>query len=136
MSGLKTIQNNKRLKKYLVILVILGLVLGLAVVPLERGSQINSYSDGLWWAVSTVTGVGYGQAVPVTFVGRLIGVVLMTVGVVLFSLIVVILSASVIHREEKYWSKRMKKEMEDIEDRLKKIEGDISFLVKEKVRKK
>jgi len=40
--------------------------------------------DALWWAVVTVTTVGYGDKVPVTLAGRIIAVVLMVAGVGLF----------------------------------------------------
>jgi voltage-gated potassium channel len=49
-----------------------------------EGSNINNASDALWWAVVTVTTVGYGDRFPVTDAGRVIAAVLMTAGVGLF----------------------------------------------------
>ncbi|MCB0342659.1 MAG: two pore domain potassium channel family protein [Bdellovibrionales bacterium] len=46
--------------------------------------HVNSWFDSLWWALSTVTTVGYGDIVPVTTEGRIIGMVLMILGVVFF----------------------------------------------------
>lgn len=43
--------------------------------------------DGVWWAMATVTTVGYGDVVPDSTGGRLIGVCLMLVGVALFGLL-------------------------------------------------
>jgi voltage-gated potassium channel len=31
-----------------------------------RGSKIHCYTDALWWAVATVTTVGYNDKVPLT----------------------------------------------------------------------
>ena len=45
------------------------------------GSTIKSFGDGLWWAATTVTTVGYGDKVPVTVEGRLVAVALMLVGI-------------------------------------------------------
>ena len=111
-------------------LIVLSLALGVLIVRFEGDGQIKNVSDGLWWAITTVTGVGYGDFVPMSLEGRLIGSVLMTAGVVLFSLVVVILSASVIRREEKYWSKRIKKDLEVVHDKLDSLEKKIDFLIK------
>jgi voltage-gated potassium channel len=45
------------------------------------GSNIHSYPDALWWAVVTVTTVGYGDRFPVTGGGRTVAVILMLVGI-------------------------------------------------------
>ncbi|MDB4912410.1 MAG: ion transporter [Gemmatimonadetes bacterium] len=47
-------------------------------------SNIRSGSDALWWAITTITTVGYGDRYPVTGEGRLLGSVLMVFGVALF----------------------------------------------------
>lgn len=59
----------------------------LAVTALEQGdpdANIRSIPDGLWWAVTTVTTVGYGDTYPVTAAGRILGAALMIMGVALF----------------------------------------------------
>lgn len=50
----------------------------------DPNSNIKTAEDALWWAYVTVTTVGYGDKYPVTTMGRLIAVVLMTAGVGLF----------------------------------------------------
>jgi len=39
----------------------------------QPGSQIDSIPDGFWWAIVTMTTVGYGDKVPVGYVGKLVG---------------------------------------------------------------
>jgi voltage-gated potassium channel len=46
-----------------------------------KGSNIHNYPDALWWAVVTVTTVGYGDRFPVTEGGRAVAVILMLVGI-------------------------------------------------------
>lgn len=48
-------------------------------------STIRTFDDALWWSVSTLTTVGYGDMYPVTFGGRAVAVFLMITGVGLFS---------------------------------------------------
>jgi voltage-gated potassium channel len=51
------------------------------------GSNIKNFEDGLWWAVTTVTTVGYGDRFPTTTEGRLLAVLLMLVGISLVGVI-------------------------------------------------
>jgi voltage-gated potassium channel len=61
------------------------LILGAwAVLLFEENSSsgnIHSYPQSLWWAIVTVTTVGYGDKYPVTTGGRLVAAVLMLVGI-------------------------------------------------------
>ena len=52
-----------------------------------EGSNIKNFGDGLWWAVTTVTTVGYGDRYPTTTEGRLLAVLLMIVGISLVGVI-------------------------------------------------
>jgi voltage-gated potassium channel len=51
------------------------------------GSNIGSASDAIWWALVTITTVGYGDRFPVTDQGRAIGVFLLFAGIGLFSVL-------------------------------------------------
>jgi voltage-gated potassium channel Kch len=60
------------------------LVSGSAAWLLERhapGSTFGSWGDSLWWALTTLTTVGYGDHVPVTTAGRLVAAAVMIAGV-------------------------------------------------------
>lgn len=48
------------------------------------GANIQSLPDALWWAISTVTTVGYGDRFPTTPAGRGVAVALMLLGIALF----------------------------------------------------
>lgn len=67
-----------------------GLVLIAAVVtPIVEpdSSKIKGLGDGAWWALVTTTTVGYGDLVPESAVGKIIGAALMIVGIGIISLI-------------------------------------------------
>ena len=123
---------DKHLKKYLLALLVLALLLGVWIVPVESGHKINNLNDGLWWAITTVTGVGYGDVVPVTGLGRIIGAVLMTVGLILFSFIVALLSSRFMKAEDKYHRLRQEKILDSINNKLYRLEHKLDYLIKEK----
>jgi voltage-gated potassium channel len=62
-------------------LLFLGAWLVLLFEENTKGSNIHSYGDSLWWAVVTVTTVGYGDRFPITVGGRVVAVVLMLIGI-------------------------------------------------------
>ncbi|HEX6097829.1 MAG TPA: ion transporter [Thermoanaerobaculia bacterium] len=69
-------------------LVIALMIFGcLAMLNVERASESNirTPSDVLWWSLTTITTVGYGDRYPVTTEGRVIAVLMMIGGATLFS---------------------------------------------------
>jgi voltage-gated potassium channel len=58
----------------------------IGILLCERGEQANikTASDAVWWSVTTVTTVGYGDRYPVTTAGRTIAIGLMVAGVGMF----------------------------------------------------
>lgn len=50
----------------------------------DPNSTIRSAEDALWWSITTITTVGYGDLYPVTTEGRIIAALLMVVGIGLY----------------------------------------------------
>lgn len=61
----------------------------------HQGGTLRSPGDALWWSVCTLTTVGYGDHVPVTAAGRLIGAAVMVVGVAVIGAVAAIVSLAV-----------------------------------------
>lgn len=66
-----------------------------AVLRFESGpdANIRTAEDAVWWAVATITTVGYGDKVPVSTEGRVVAAILMTAGVGLFGVFAAALAA-------------------------------------------
>ena len=52
----------------------------------KRNPQFKSIFDGFWWAVITITTVGYGSIIPETLLGRLVASVSFFFGVIAMGL--------------------------------------------------
>jgi voltage-gated potassium channel len=83
------------LTRLLLGIVILALTGALLVFQLESGinQEFSFFGDAIWWILVTMTTVGYGDIVPVTTGGRLIGVMIMFFGVALMSLFTATISS-------------------------------------------
>jgi voltage-gated potassium channel len=60
--------------------VVLALVAGLLMIVVDRSSFPN-YGLAVWWAIVTLATVGYGDVVPTTPLGRLVGSGVIILGV-------------------------------------------------------
>ena len=83
--------------EYLILLAIMTtIVVGLTLFLIDP--NIKSPIDGIWSAWVTMTHVGFGDVVPVSFLGRLLAAGLILFGLVLFSLFTALVSVSLIGR--------------------------------------
>ena len=62
----------------------------------EPGSSIRSFGQALWWALTTITTIGYGDTVPVSTQGRFIAALLMIGGVALIGVVTATLASWIV----------------------------------------
>jgi voltage-gated potassium channel len=79
------------------ILVVLSSGIGIYLIESpHEDAQITNLIDAFWWASATVTTVGYGDVVPVTEAGRIMGIVLMFVGISIIGVFISSLGARLV----------------------------------------
>ena len=78
---------------------IITVIFGLMVSFIDP--SVQTPLDGIWWAVQTVTTVGYGDVVPSSSIGRLVGILLMIIAIAMFVSITSRLSALLTHEVKK-----------------------------------
>jgi len=75
--------------------------IALAALSFERnapGATITTFGDAMWWAIVTITTVGYGDTVPVTGIGRVLAIMLMGGGLVIVGTISAIVVSVITER--------------------------------------
>ncbi|CAD6197986.1 unnamed protein product [Caenorhabditis auriculariae] len=95
-SGLKILMHTFRASAKELMLLVFFLVLGVVVfaslvyyaerVESNEDNQFQSIPIGLWWAIVTMTTIGYGDITPHTYLGRLIGSICALAGVLTIAL--------------------------------------------------
>ena len=83
-----------RILPYLAFSIILVTAVTGAVAWLLSPRGFDGLDDAMWWAAQTVTTVGYGDVVPESSGGRVIGVVIMAFGVSAVSFITAVVTSS------------------------------------------
>jgi voltage-gated potassium channel len=65
-------------------------VASLAVLDAERDApdaSITTFGDAVWWTITTISTVGYGDRYPITLEGRLVAATLMVAGIALLGVV-------------------------------------------------
>ena len=126
----------RRFRQILIGAIVFSVIVAFLIVPIEKQSpnrKIDSFSDGIWYVVQTITTVGYGDVTPVTEAGRALGIALQITGAVMFGSLIGIISSSMTrNRDEMYWG-RLFDRLDDLSDRIEKIEHETRYLVKSDV---
>ena len=123
-SLLETLFNSRRLRTILAALLFFIFLFGYLFYVSEP--DVRNLGDGIWWALVTITTVGYGDITPVTTLGRVVASSLMLLGLGLIATITAIVSAKFIqnfvdhHTNDDVLEKldEMQLELDDIKKKL------------------
>ena len=76
----------------------------------QPGANITNLGNAFWWAVITITTVGYGDYTPVTTIGRIIAIVVMFSGIGIVVSLVTLLSQRRLQHTESILKLKLKTE--------------------------
>jgi voltage-gated potassium channel len=101
------------------------------VITLADHHNFPSFGSGLWWAVQTVTTVGYGDHVPTTVGGKLVAAFIMLVGVGFLTVITASITSTFVARSRREQgapdaSTGIAQQLRQIDERLERIEAALS----------
>ncbi|HML04635.1 MAG TPA: ion channel [Methanobacterium sp.] len=111
-----------------------------AVFYIERGVNPNlqTLGDGFWYMIQTITTVGYGDVVPITNAGRIIGLIAMFTAIAFSSLLTATTTSALIEkfRKERQVVKEQNKEtigslfhkLDDMENKINEIQSETEKL--------
>ena len=108
---------------------LLAFVAALAVLDVERSSpdaNISDFGDAIWWAVTTMTTVGYGDHYPVTSVGRVVAFGLMLGGIALLGTVTATLASWLVETVD-----AEKEQAEDLHATIRRLEAKVDRLATE-----
>jgi voltage-gated potassium channel len=88
---------------------------GTALALIEPETVRGHITDGIYWALFTVTTVGYSTVIPATAWGRMIGVVLMLTSVGLISTLAASITASFLGQDEEEELRELKQQISRME---------------------
>ena len=119
-SLLETLFNSRRLRTILIGLIFVVIFFGYIFYITEP--TVESIGDGFYWALVTVTTVGYGDITPITPSGKLIASILILLGLGLIATITAIVSAKFIENYVDHHTN------DDVLDKLEILQKDINEL--------
>ena len=108
---------------------VVGIALALVLLAggLQRVVEPNTFTSlGLayWWAVETVTTVGYGDVVPHSVPGRVIASVLMLTGIALIPTLTSVIVSTLLGKRREAEQERLEHMLRRVEERLANLEDD------------
>ena len=98
---------------------------------LESGvnPEVTTYEDSLWYVIQTITTVGYGDVVPITQWGRLVGVIAMISAIAISSLLTAATTSSLMDKLREDREKLAKKSgdyIKELENRMNDLESNMA----------
>jgi voltage-gated potassium channel len=126
---------------FIVVATALVVVIGGVLMRVLDGKEYPNIGRGIWWAMQTVTTVGYGDVTPAKTSGRIVASVVMLWGIAFVAILVARITSTFVARatrerlrkaaqDEEREDERIEAQLGDLAARLDRIEQTLSRLAR------
>ena len=113
----------------IVVATVISVILGGILMRIFEPSEYPDIGVAMWWAIQTVTTVGYGDVTPGHFSGRLVGAIVMLEGTAFIAIITAAITSNFVARATQAYAaaqaeegdsdvQRLERHLEDLERKL------------------
>jgi voltage-gated potassium channel len=106
---------------------LVGFVAALTVLEAERDApeaSITTFGEAVWWTITTISTVGYGDRYPVTFEGRLVAATLMIAGIALLGVVTASIAAWFVDNVRRA-GEQVSEDVEQVGEDVEQVEADV-----------
>jgi voltage-gated potassium channel len=99
---------------------LVAFVAALAVLEAERNApdaSITTFGEALWWTITTLSTVGYGDRYPVTVEGRLVAATLMVAGIALLGVVTASIAA--------WFVENLRRAQSEVSEEVEEVSSDV-----------
>ncbi|WP_407423200.1 potassium channel family protein [Methanobrevibacter sp.] len=100
-------------------------------ILIRLDSNINDFPTALWYTFVSMTSTGYGDVVPATLSGRLIGIIAMVGGIIIFATITAVISSIYVSKISRDHHEDVESKIEDLTSEIERLNEKIDELKKE-----
>jgi voltage-gated potassium channel len=122
----------------IVVATVMVVVAGGVLMRVLDHSEYPNVGRGLWWAMQTVTSVGYGDVTPAKTSGRIIASVVMLWGIAFLAILIAAITSTFVARAERERARaetkdeesneRLGAQLDDLRSRLERVEQMLTRL--------
>lgn len=103
----------------------------LAVLDAEQhaeGANILSFGDAIWWSLTTISTVGYGDHYPVTLIGRAVAAALMVSGIAVLGVVTASIGSWLVERVSATATVAVEQADADLRGQLDRLHAEVARL--------
>lgn len=114
--------------RFVALSVVVTVIVAGAAITLVNEKEFPSVWDGIWWAITTVTTVGYGDYAPTDTSGRIVAIILMFVGIGFLGVLTATIASRFVEVDTAEAEQKAEEERVDIADAVHGIDERLSRL--------